>query len=192
MRRLTVLLVASGCGFSTPASTGDDVTPGIDAAIDVPSIAFDPARCPASFVPVTGQSTRYNWLVVTNAQLVGWSIAEQRCESMAAISGYVPHLAVYETVSERDAVWNTAGPTFAWVWAWTGAFEVPAGATYRTVIGTPSTPVWGTNEPQGRGSTTHAIAVGNNMAPTGDLSVPRDWNEQVICECDGKGVIAGP
>ena len=191
MRVLAIsVLVASACQFTEgalPASRPPDAAEVV--AIDSLPV-FDPARCPAGYVVVPGQTSRYRWNTVENNDLRTFASAQAHCANDASVSTYPTHLIVLDTSDERDAVWQALGIPQNSMWTWTGTFQ--RGDTWYSITGGTHTPSWAPANPKPRGGMNERYGVaigfdgGGNAIPSfGDLNIPLSWKMQVACECDG-------
>jgi hypothetical protein len=192
--RSAILMVLVACSYQPPT------TPEAPLAPDAPDspVDFDPNACPSTFEPIGNLTSRY---FVANAFASGqgrdWFAAADTCVGMAS-SGPATHLVVFDTAEERRAVWDHFAPRTGFRWIWTGTFRVTGeDDTFMTVFGQVSEPAWAPGEPrEDRPGDDGNVAVAHGTPADeesdGDLRIPRHYNLDFLCECDGLLPSAAP
>jgi hypothetical protein len=165
----------TGFDAATDAEPIVDALDALDAPdapmIDAPADAAM-AACPAGYVAITGQASKYR--TVTTAQT--WTAAEADCEN----DGVGTHLAVIDSMAEHTAVDALTGASI-----WFGLTDRVVEGTLRWVTG--ATPAYN-----------HTTTVANTDAYdcAGIYQGNWAWGQcttliNYVCECDGLPAQAG-
>ena len=174
MRYVLLIVALVGCrfGFDRAEEGGNlDHDAAIsdaarDAAVDAAS-----AGCPASYVTLGAQTSRYR--LITNSTV--WLTAEQMCEADGT------HLAIIDDAAELTAIANALATQNVW----TGVTDRVAVGTFRKVTGAAAMYLpWDASEPDA--SAAECVYLDGLTLKLCDQDCTS--GRRAACECDGVSV----
>jgi hypothetical protein len=184
--RAVLLVVLTGCGFTTQSSGGQPSndasdTPLIDAAIpilDAPMQMIDappppvPHDCGGGYVTLGNSGTQSKYKKVN--QLTTWTTAKAACANDTA------YLVIPETLAEGIAVFTYVNPNNNSPYYWAGIEDPNNDSIWTTVLGTTfANPPFQSGQPSNNSGEIY-ILVGSNGR---FYDWRQDGTQEYACEC---------